>query len=354
VRRLGACALSLALLLTVGGCGAGKHAQRQRSGLRTIGAGLQGPEDLRASVYARGPLTLAGLAFDPSGRLWAAAAGLSTHTADGVYVIASPGASAVKVIAGLDDPLGLLWRAGRLYVSSVGRVDAYWGFDGRRFHSHRTILRGPVAGGENNDLALAPDGRLLMGVTATCDHCEPRSPLSGSIVSFRPDGSDLRIFARRIRAPFGLAFLPGGSELLVSMNQRDDLGVRTPGDWLAFVKRGQDWRFPGCYGQPGAACDGVPRPLAVLDKHAAAGSVVILGRQLGAALGTAALVAEWQTGKVLRVSLAKSGATYSGALSTLLTGVRNPLAMALAPQRSLLVGDWATGTIYRIEGPAEG
>jgi hypothetical protein len=36
------------------------------------------------------------------------------------------------------------------------------------------------------------------------------------------------------------------------MNQRDDLGARTSGDWLAQVHVGDDWRFPGCYGPRGA------------------------------------------------------------------------------------------------------
>jgi hypothetical protein len=31
-----------------------------------------------------------------------------------------------------------------------------------------------------------------------------------------------------------------------------------------------------------------------------------------------------------------------------LTGLENPLALVLAPDRSLLVGDWGTGRIYRI------
>jgi sugar lactone lactonase YvrE len=35
-------------------------------------------------------------------------------------------------------------------------------------------------------------------------------------------------------------------------------------------------------------------------------------------------------------------------VTTLLTGIHNPLAIALAPDSSLLVADWATGTIYRI------
>ncbi len=132
------------------------------------------------------------------------------------------------------------------------------------------------------------------------------------------------------------------------MNQRDDLGARTPGDWLSLVAEGQDWGFPDCYGQGGPACAGVPRPVAVLDKHAAAGGVVILNGQLGPSVGNSALVAEWQSAKVLRVALSRSGSTYTGSVTPFLSGLRNPLALTLAPDRSLLVADWGTGTIYRL------
>jgi glucose/arabinose dehydrogenase len=37
-----------------------------------------------------------------------------------------------------------------------------------------------------------------------------------------------------------------------------------------------------------------------------------------------------------------------GAVEPFLTGIPNPLAVALAPDGSLLVGDWDSGTIYRI------
>ena len=258
-------------LLALAGCGGGT-ARPRTSALVTIGAGLKGPSGLRATVYAKGPSTTAAFAFDPQGRLWLTAAGLETHGTDGVYVIATPGGVAHRVIAGLDDPLGIAWYRDRLYVASVGRVDAYGAFNGTRFEQHARILLGPVAGGENNLLVMAPDGRFVMGVTARCDHCLPASPFSGSIVSFRPDGSDLRIYAARIRAPFGLTFFPGTSDLFATMNQRDDLGARTPGDWLSLVREGQNWRFPGCYGQGGAACVGAPKPTAVLDTHGAAGA----------------------------------------------------------------------------------
>ena len=232
--------------------------------------------------------------------------------------------------------LGLAWVGKRLFVSSLGRVTVFSGLQGNRFARHTVILRGPVGGGENNNLALAPNGRVVMGVSASCDHCVPSSRWSAAVVSFRPDGSDLRVVASGIRAPFGLAYKPGTSTLYVTMNQRDDLGDSTPGDWLAVVHNGQNWGFPGCYGQVTEACRNVPSPVGVLDAHAAAGGVAFLG--------SSALVAEWQSGKVLRVSV--EGKT--GNVSTFLTGIQSPLPIVTTTSGAILVGDWSTGRIYRV------
>jgi glucose/arabinose dehydrogenase len=77
--------------------------------------------------------------------------------------------------------------------------------------------------------------------------------------------------------------LTGGTDdLLVSMDQRDDFGAATPGDWLGLVGVGQSWGFPGCYGQGGTACVGVPSPVAALDPHAAVSGVAIVTGSLGA------------------------------------------------------------------------
>lgn len=341
-------------VLVVTGCGS-SGATTSGDALVSIGAGLKGPTGLRATVYATGPATTATAAFDAHGRLWLAAAGLGGHAKDGVYVIAKPGARAPRVVSGLDDPLGLLWKGATLYVASVGRVDAFTGFDGTRFATHRRILDGPVAKGENNELVLSPQGRLVMGVTASCDHCVPRSKYSGAVVSLRPDGSDLRVVASRVRAPVGLAYAPGTSDLFASMNLRDDLGAKTPGDWLGVIRAGQDWGQPGCYGQGGSACANAPSPAAVLDPHAAASGVAIVSGALaggGSAGGTSALVAEWQLGKVLRVALTLTHSSYRGTVTPYLTGIEHPFAVTLAPDGSLLVGDWASGKIYRIRPAA--
>jgi glucose/arabinose dehydrogenase len=361
--RRGGMLLLVAFLLALVGCASthapaksrapapDSHAAPDRSrprGLVPIGAGLKGPPGLRASIYARGPRTVAAFTFDQRGRLWLTAAGLETHIEDGVYVVSRPGEFPRKVVSGLDDPIGLDWYQGKLYVASVGRVDAYWDFNGSRFTEHALILKGPMTEGENNLLVMAPDGRFLLGVSATCDHCVPTSAWDGAIVSFLPDGRDLRLYAGRIRAPFGLTFLPGTAELFVTMNQQDNLGAETPGDWLAYVKQGQDWRFPECHGQGGPDCAGAPEPVAVLDKHAAVGGVALANGQLGPSIGTAAIVAEWNVAKVQQVGLARMGNSYRGTAAPFLTGMEHPLAVAFAPDHSLLVGDWASGTIYRI------
>lgn len=313
----------LASAVVLSGCGGAQH------GLVAIGAGLAGPRGAHASVYARGLTHVSALAYDGKGRLWATTSGATTHANDGVWLIRD--GKPTKIVGGLTAPLGLVWVKGKLIVSSLGRVTAFSGFDGTRFTSRKVILDGPVAGGENNNIVLAANGRLLMGVSASCDHCVPASKWSAAIASFKPDGTDLQVFASGIRAAYGLAFRPGTTQLYASMNQRDDLGDRTPGDWLSLVRRGQNWGFPSCYGQ----CAAQPEPVGVLDAHAAAGGVAFLN-------ASTAVVAEWQLGKVLRVAL------RNGATSAYLTGFTNPLPILTTTSGALLVGDWGTGRIYEI------
>jgi glucose/arabinose dehydrogenase len=301
-----------------------------------IGEGLQGPSGMKATLYASGLPLMSAFALDSRGRLWVTTSGATTHLTDGVFVVPSPGAQPLRVVTGIQGPLGLVWVGSRLIVSSLGKVTSFGDLQGTRFHAATTIVDGPVANGENNNVILAPDGHLVMGISASCDHCVPASKWSASIVTFRPDGSDLQLFATRIRAAYGLVYYPGTSDLFASMNQRDDLGAATPGDWLALVRKGEDWGFPDCYGQ----CKLSPSPVAVLDRHAAAGGVAIVDSD--------AFVSEWQLGKVQRVVLTKTDSGYTGKVEPYLTGLKNPLPLLAIGGGALLVGDWQTGKIYRI------
>ena len=327
----------LALVGAACGDGSGTGATTTLSpadGLVDVGAGLRGPDGVAVTLYASGVPKMSAFAVDAEGRLWVATADYRDTGTDAVHLVTGAGSAPVAVIPGLHTALGLLWHGDELYVSSTERVDAYGGFDGTRFVRLRTVVTFPAGSGQNGGLVLAPDGRIQLGISAPCDHCVPESEWSATVVSFNPDGSDLRVDARGIRAPIALAYEPGTDDLLVTMNHRDDLGDATPGDWLGQVEHGQDWGFPDCPGPTADGCVGVPEPLAVLDPHAAVSGLAIVDRS--------AVVAEWKLGKVQRVNLA------TGAVTHFLTGLENPVPVTLGPDGAVLVGDWGTGRIYRV------
>lgn len=313
-----------------------------------IGEGLQGPEGTTATRTAEGLEHVAALAVDGEGRIWASTAAFDYDGTDGVYVITESGAQPVQVISEVRTPLGLLWIGDTLYVASFERVDAYSGFDGARFTTQQEVVAFPAGVGEVNGLAASATGRIVVGISSPCDACVPSSELSGAVVSFLPDGSDLRVEARNIRAPIGLAYYPATDDLFVSMNQQDGLGDATPGDWLALVESGQDWKSPTCYGQAGAVCEGVPEPVAVLDAHAAVSGVAIVTGRMGSSVGDAALVAEWAAGKVMLVALEPNGDSYSSTVSTFVSGLQSPVPVITTTDGAVLIGDWGTGTVYRI------
>ena len=318
------------------------------AGLVSIGADLRGPAGLTAAVYASGAAHVSAFAFDADGRLWFATAAYTDTGADGIYLVSGTGADPVEIVSGLHTPLGLLWFEGSLYVSSAAGVVAYEGFDGTTFTTTRQVVTFPTGVGEVNGIAIGADGRMVVGISAPCNACQPSLDDSAAIVSFLPDGSDLRVYASGIRAAVGLAFYPGTNRLFVTMNQRDDLGDATPGDWLTVVTEGQDWGFPDCYGQTTVGCSGTPSAVAVLDQHAAASGVAIVTGQLGTGIGPVALVAEWTKGTVQAVALTSDGATYAAAATPFLSGLTNPVPVAVGPDGGLYVGDWGTGLIHRI------
>ncbi len=318
--------------------------------LSDIGAGLRGPSGVAATVYASGLTNVSAFAFDAEGRLWAATAAYSDAGADAVYLIASPGATPMRIIAGLHTPLGLLWGDGTLDVASAGKVEAFADLEADAFAARTTILTLPDGVGEVNGLARSPDGLLVLGISAPCDACTPTSTESAAVISFKTDGSDLRVMASGIRAPVGLTYAPGTSDLFVTMNQRDDLGDATPGDWLAVVADGQDWGFPECYGQGG---DRVHRRARTRRRARQARRGQRRGDRhrpgiAGRDRGTRRRVGHG-TGPPRRRSTARPLArATSGTVEPFLTGLSQPVPVATAPDGAVIVGDWGTGTIYRI------
>ena len=97
------------------------------------------------------------------------------------------------------------------------------------------MTRLPFDRHQQDTIVLGPDDRLYLGSGSTCDACKEKDARSGAILSFRQDGSDLRIVARGLRNPFGLVF--DGETLYVSDNARDDLGENEPAETIVRIRR---------------------------------------------------------------------------------------------------------------------
>jgi len=80
---------------------------------------------------------------------------------------------------------------------------------------------------------------------------------------------------------------------------------------------------------------------------AAVSGVAVVTGQLGSAVGTAALVAEWTKGVVVRVGLPADGTRATG-VAPFVTGLEDPEPILMTPTGAVLIGDWQTGIVYEI------
>jgi glucose/arabinose dehydrogenase len=317
-------------------------------------------------VVARGIPAASNVAFDPAGGMWVTSGAPFAQAGDGVWYVRHAGAPPVHVIRGTHLALGLAWLRGRLYVASqpgarTGTVTRYSGFDGRAFAHHRTIVPSlPVWQHPLGSIVPGPGGRLYLGVGAEQNALAGGHETSGTVVSFAADGSGLRVEARGLRGPFGLAVVPGTASLLVGDNGRDDLGPRRPPDELNVIRDvtggPPDFGFPGCRDAGGPVCARTVAPLAELPAHAGVGGVAVApdwgGRGLTAFVAENGAIAPGvSAGRELRrIALRRRpGGGYAATASVFARGFadQDPLGLAIGPGGALYVTLYRTGAVVR-------
>ena len=302
------------------------------------------PSGFHASIYAQGLSNPTSLAVGPDGRVYVA-----QQNGD----IAAIGRNGTTTIAsGFSTPLGLAWLGHTLYVSSTGEISTLTPSKGYSSFRSRVIVSGLPTGRHQNDEIAFRNGWMYVGVGSTCNACVERDRRSATIMRFHYDGSHAQIYARGLRNPFGLAFRPATGRLYATVNARDDVEV---GDTLDLIVQGGNYGFPNCWGNgQGPNCRGVIRPVALFEPHSSADGIVFYSAHtFPKRYQGDAFVAEWgaeygpaPTGHIVK-DVHFSGKRIT--VSTFATGFSHPLAVAIAPDSSLLVADWGTGIIWRIQ-----
>jgi hypothetical protein len=194
----------------------------------------------------------------------------------GVYVIKK--GSAVRIPSSLKFVAGLAWHHDALYISggvltATGpswRLEKMSGWTGNRFRARKTLFRSKKIDGLNG-IGFGANGRLYVGVDVGLIDGNDHGPASTSshlydILSFRANGTDKRVFARGIRQPWQMVFLPGSNAPFVT-DLGQDSGATNPPDFVLHVKAGQNYGFPTCNHTVAKDCKGFAKPFRKFRPH---------------------------------------------------------------------------------------
>jgi glucose/arabinose dehydrogenase len=186
------------------------------------------------------------------------------------------------VVTGLDQPHGLNFHEGALYVAETSRVQRFAYDPATMKATQPTLLtRLPAGGGHwTRTVVFGPDGLMYVSVGSSCNVCRESDKRRAAVLRFNADGSGEQLFASGLRNAVGLAFHPTSGVLWATVNERDWRGDDVPPDYVTEIREGTVHGWPDCMTVRGrvitdtsftkrATCDKVTPPTVEIQAHSA-------------------------------------------------------------------------------------
>jgi glucose/arabinose dehydrogenase len=233
----------------------------------------------KVELVASGLKTPTSFAFG-HGRVFVGDGGNSEGNAPpngGVYVLRHH--AAVKIGSRLKFVAGLAWHDNMLYISGAvlshgrpsWRLIRWSGWNGTTFTVRKSLY---VAGKKFdgfNGIGFGADGRLYVGVDVGLTDGNDHGPASRSahlyqILTFRANGTHMRVFAKGMRQPWQLAFQKGSNAPFVT-DLGQDSGAKNPPDFVLHVHAGDNYGFPTCNHTVAQRCQGFTKPFRSFSPH---------------------------------------------------------------------------------------
>jgi glucose/arabinose dehydrogenase len=347
-------------------------------------AQLKAPSGFHISVFADNIDSARMLVFSPGGVL------LVSESGEG-KVVALPDPKhtgkaerTVTVLDGLNEPHGLAFYEGKLYVAENDQVRRFeWDEAKLQASNPQFLAKLPSGGGHSTRSIVFHSGKMYISAGSSCNVCIEKDPRRAAVMEFNPDGSGMKIFAHGLRNAVGVAVNPETDTVWVTVNGRDWLGDDLPPETIYDLgKDGGDGGWPYCYGDriPDSnftkagtnagedRCKSVLEPKVQMQAHSAPlGLAFYEGSEFPAEYRDNIFVAfhgSWNrnipTGyKIVRVKLDDKGQPQGGA-QDFITGwlapgetkkgrwMGRPVGVAFGADGSMYVSDDAEGVIYRI------
>jgi len=160
------------------------------------------------------------------------------------------------LIEGLNQPFGMQYANGRLYVANTdGVVSVPFSPGQTRVTATPQLLVSLPAGGYNNhwtrNLLLSPDARTLYVSVGSAsnvgEHGMDEEKRRAAILAIDLRTGRERLYASGLRNPVGMAWAPGTNTLWAAVNERDQLGDDIAPDYLVGVRDGGFYGWPYSY-----------------------------------------------------------------------------------------------------------
>ncbi len=215
---------------------------------------IQLPPGFKIELYAAGVPNARSLTLGAGGTVF-----VGSRRAGKVYALTDSArhdkaGEVITIARGLDEPNGVAFHDGSLYVAEVSRVLRYDDIEARlRNPPPPVVVSTDLPQTEQHEwrfIRFGPDGRLYLGVGAPCNVCESADKRVASILRMRPDGTSMEVYALGVRNSVGFDWQPGSQEMWFTDNGRDNMGDDIPPDELNYAPRaGMNFGFPYCHGK---------------------------------------------------------------------------------------------------------
>lgn len=173
----------------------------------------------------------------------------------GVYAVTggTVAAQVLTIASRLNEPNGVAWRDGSLYVAEISRILRYDDIDSRlNDPPEPVVVKDDLPSDKAHGwkfIRFGPDKKLYVPVGAPCNVCKRPAPY-GSILRMNSDGSGIEVFAQGVRNTVGFDWHPATKELWFTENGRDWLGDMVPPDELNRASSPRlHFGFPYCHGK---------------------------------------------------------------------------------------------------------
>ena len=289
----------------------------------------------------------------PDGRLWVAQVNGDENAGQGqIMALDLATKERTVLLEGLLKPTGIAVLDSYLWIATRREIQrAPIATDGTIGPVEAVLTDLPFNGRSNGTLTVTPDDRLLFETSGARQGNEA-SAGSATLWQLDPaDPTNPQVVATGLKGAYAHTYDQAGR--LWTTEIGDDLvNGAAPPDELNWVMPGADFGWPQCFGQQEAAtnyggtaerCQQTRTPVALFAPRSTPTSVVA-----SPWADDTLLVALWLQSSVVRVMITETGDNATSVTEPLLTGIRNPQHLLVLADQSVLVSEFASGTIYQI------